>query len=394
MDRGRLVQAGPVAEIIGSGGTVLVSTAGRGPEPRRGQGRRAGRRRLRRSARTTACSSSSTAPAPATLVADLVRLDVAVTGVGPHRRLEDAFLTLIWRIRMSSADRIRLRRPPATGPGRTLPLRVELVRQLRRRRTLDGRGARDPAVHPDASPSRSAARPGGDEDGGGGTWIDLAATGGPRRTSPPFACSSRPGFLLVVPVALFCGDTVASEASWSSLRYLLAAPVPRARLLRQKLVVAVGLSAWRRSVLLPVVALVAGTVAYGWGAAGAARRRDRRRPLPTRAGAGWRSWSATSSSPNWSPALAFWLSVSDRRAARRGRRRGRPDHRRQRPGRGHRARRLAGLPARALAVRLGRRAAAPDEVDRHDRGRGDLGDVRAGAVRARVPRFRTRDIVS
>lgn len=34
------------------------------------------------------------------------------------------------------------------------------------------------------------------------------------------------GFLLVVPVALFCGDTVASEASWSSLRYLLAAPVP------------------------------------------------------------------------------------------------------------------------------------------------------------------------
>ena len=34
------------------------------------------------------------------------------------------------------------------------------------------------------------------------------------------------GFLLVIPVALFCGDTVASEASWSSLRYLLAAPVP------------------------------------------------------------------------------------------------------------------------------------------------------------------------
>ena len=49
------------------------------------------------------------------------------------------------------------------------------------------------------------------------------------------------GFLLVVAVALFCGDTVASEASWASLRYLLAAPVPRARLLRQKLAVALGL---------------------------------------------------------------------------------------------------------------------------------------------------------
>ncbi len=43
-------------------------------------------------------------------------------------------------------------------------------------------------------------------------------------------------------VALFCGDTVASEASWSSLRYLLAAPVPRARLLRQKLAVALAYS--------------------------------------------------------------------------------------------------------------------------------------------------------
>jgi ABC-2 type transport system permease protein len=72
------------------------------------------------------------------------------------------------------------------------------------------------------------------------------------------------GFLLVVPVALFCGDTVASEAGWSSLRYLLAAPVPRARLLGSKLAVALGFSA-AAMVLLPLVALVVGTVAYGWG---------------------------------------------------------------------------------------------------------------------------------
>jgi ABC-2 type transport system ATP-binding protein len=31
----------------------------------------------------------------AELVAELVRLEVPVSGVGPHRRLEDAFLTLI-----------------------------------------------------------------------------------------------------------------------------------------------------------------------------------------------------------------------------------------------------------------------------------------------------------
>ncbi len=72
------------------------------------------------------------------------------------------------------------------------------------------------------------------------------------------------GFLLVVPVALFCGDTVASEASWSSLRYLLAAPVPRARLLWSKLVVALGFSL-AAMVLLPLVALGAGALAYGWG---------------------------------------------------------------------------------------------------------------------------------
>jgi ABC-2 type transport system permease protein len=72
------------------------------------------------------------------------------------------------------------------------------------------------------------------------------------------------GFLLVIPVALFCGDTVASEAGWSSLRYLLAAPVPRARLLWSKLVVGLGLSL-AAMVLLPVVALAVGTAAYGWG---------------------------------------------------------------------------------------------------------------------------------
>jgi ABC-2 type transport system permease protein len=71
------------------------------------------------------------------------------------------------------------------------------------------------------------------------------------------------GFLLVVAVALFCGDTVASEAGWASLRYLLAAPVPRARLLRQKLLVALGYSTV--AVLsFPVMSLVAGTVAFGW----------------------------------------------------------------------------------------------------------------------------------
>ncbi len=71
------------------------------------------------------------------------------------------------------------------------------------------------------------------------------------------------GFLLVIPVALFCGDTVASGRL-----VLPALPArrarPRMRLLWSKLVVGLGLSLGAM-VLLPVVALAVGTVAYGWG---------------------------------------------------------------------------------------------------------------------------------
>lgn len=96
MDRGRLVQAGPVAEITGSGDMILVTTADEVSEPLAekvaalpgiGSAVRTddGRGLL---VRLDGATTSR-------LVSDLVRLDVPVTGVGPHRRLEDAFLTLI-----------------------------------------------------------------------------------------------------------------------------------------------------------------------------------------------------------------------------------------------------------------------------------------------------------
>lgn len=79
-----------------------------------------------------------------------------------------------------------------------------------------------------------------------------------------FALFSSASFLFVVVVALFFGDTVASEASWSSLRYLLAIPVPRVRLLRQKAIVAALLSL-ATLLVLPLVAVVLGTLVYGAG---------------------------------------------------------------------------------------------------------------------------------
>ncbi|MEV4755624.1 ABC transporter permease subunit [Micromonospora sp. NPDC049559] len=105
---------------------------------------------------------------------------------------------------------------------------------------------------------------GGDDGDGGGQFsslIDLATAGGLNFML--FSIFVSASFLLVVVVALFCGDTVASEASWGSLRYLLAVPVPRARLLAVKLVVALAYSGLAL-LLLAGTALLAGTLRYGW----------------------------------------------------------------------------------------------------------------------------------
>ncbi|MEU6280009.1 ABC transporter permease [Streptomyces sp. NPDC047028] len=144
--------------------------------------------------------------------------------------------------------------------GHTLPPRVELVRQLKRRRTLV-MGAVLAAL---PFVLLIAFAVGGDPGSRNGqvTLMDTATASGANFAAVNLFVSA--GFLLVIPVALFCGDTVASEASWSSLRYLLAAPVPRARLLASKLLVGLGLSL-AAMVLLPVVALAVGTAAYGWG---------------------------------------------------------------------------------------------------------------------------------
>ncbi len=149
---------------------------------------------------------------------------------------------------------------PGFHPRRTLPLRVEAVRQLRRRRTLVAFAV--VLVLPVVVWAAFAI--GGTPDGRDNipSLIDVATASGLNFALAVLFVSS--GFLLTLPVALFFGDTVASEAGWSSLRYLLAAPVPRARLLASKALVAFGFSAVA-VLALPAVALAVGTVAYGWG---------------------------------------------------------------------------------------------------------------------------------
>lgn len=146
----------------------------------------------------------------------------------------------------------------------TLPLRVEFVRQLRRRRTLVAYllVVALPVMVSLAIKFGSSGDSGGRLGSGSADLVGLATAGAANFTVTMFFFAA--GFLLLVIVALFCGDTVASEASWSSLRYLLAAPVPRRRLLRQKLIVGLALSAGAVATL-PVASFLIGLAFFGSG---------------------------------------------------------------------------------------------------------------------------------
>jgi ABC-2 type transport system permease protein len=147
----------------------------------------------------------------------------------------------------------------------TLPVWAEVRRQATRRRTQMALGFMVllPIIILVAFEFGGNGNDSNDQNGGGafGSLVDLATSGGLNFALFCLAVSA--GFLLVVVVALFCGDPVASEASWGSLRYLLAIPVPRVRLLAVKLVVALAYSLLALLVLT-ATGLLVGTLRYGW----------------------------------------------------------------------------------------------------------------------------------
>ena len=141
----------------------------------------------------------------------------------------------------------------------TLTVRVELVRQLRRRRTLVAFGLAIalPLIVVAAVKLGPQSRGFGDGD------LDLVglATAGPWNFTLTMLLFSS-GFLLTIIAAMFLGDTVASEASWSTMCYLLAAPVPRRRFLRAKMIVGLMLTAVTLVILVLISFLIA-LVAFG-----------------------------------------------------------------------------------------------------------------------------------
>ena len=190
---------------------------------------------------------------------------------------------------------------PGYHAGTTLTVRTEVRRQLWRRRTRLALALvlLLPLV------LVAAFKLGSGDSDGFASFSALATFSAANFTV--FTLGASAGFLLTVVVALLCGDTVASEASCGSLRYLLALPVPRARLLGVKLTVSL-LSSAVALVVLTGTALLVGTLAFGAG------------PLRTPQGedlaAGEAAWRLAGMVAYLAvslllvAALAFWLSTS------------------------------------------------------------------------------------
>lgn len=146
----------------------------------------------------------------------------------------------------------------------------------------------------------------GDDSAGSGTrFSDLATTGSANFAVFMLFVSAE--LLLLILAALFVGDAVPAEASWSSLRYLLTAPVPRTRLLTSKLLVGLGTTVLAMAVLIGWVLLVGG-LAHGWA------------PLTRPAGGGVMAWPALLTALGLAAAyilvsllpfasIAFWMGV-------------------------------------------------------------------------------------
>lgn len=163
---------------------------------------------------------------------------------------------------------------------RTLSIRVELIRQVRRRRTAVAFGIviALPVVVSLAVLFGPSSGGGGLADGDFDVFGLMASGAWNFALSGLFFSSA---FLLVILAAMFLGDSVASEASWGTMRYLLVAPVPRRRLLLIKMVVGLLLTLAMLLVLV-IASFLIGLIAFGSGTLAS--------PLSGTLGVGESSW--------------------------------------------------------------------------------------------------------
>lgn len=139
--------------------------------------------------------------------------------------------------------------------------RAELAKQWRRPRTYVALGLTVlvPIIIAIALKANPPSAP--DREGGGGAFFFLSTKAGLLLPVAALRVMSR--FLLVIVVALFAGDAVASESSWGNLRSLLTRPIGRGRMLGAKLA-CVALFTLIATSLVVITGLAAGGIAFGW----------------------------------------------------------------------------------------------------------------------------------
>ncbi|MGB8859124.1 MAG: ABC transporter permease subunit [Ilumatobacteraceae bacterium] len=99
------------------------------------------------------------------------------------------------------------------------------------------------------------------DDGDGPGLFRLATQSG--LLVPAAVLSVTSAFLLIVIAGTFAGDSVASDANWGNLRYLLMRPVARGRLLAAKAFVA-GVLIWAATILVTLAGFIAGVIMFGY----------------------------------------------------------------------------------------------------------------------------------
>ena len=175
------------------------------------------------------------------LAAALVGAGLRLETIMPTQRLEDAFLDLL-----AAGDAP----PPDAAPAEVRVvialIRTEFTKAARRTRTLRHRAPARRAADVDRGRHQRPRQPRRRGDNGEGLFR-LAQQSG--LLVPAAVLSAMSGFLLVVIAGTFAGDSVAGDASWGNLRYLLMRPVPRGRLLVAKAIVA-GVLIWAATILV------------------------------------------------------------------------------------------------------------------------------------------------
>jgi ABC-2 type transport system permease protein len=142
-------------------------------------------------------------------------------------------------------------------------VRAETVKTTRRMRTYIAFGvvAAIPVIMTIALKLNPPDNPGGGNGPGGGLFFLTANFSG---VVLPFAALRvMSAFLLIIVVAIFGGDAMASDAAWGNLRFVLMRPVARVKLLLSKLWVAT-LVSWAAVATVSIVALVIGGIVFGW----------------------------------------------------------------------------------------------------------------------------------